>query len=234
MNVAWNFWSEHLPNHRNLPQYSPPSQPSPSPTPIPSPIPSLPVARPPSPQQDIQFHPISVRMFQKNIESLCGKILEITDEISGLDDVDEFIRKVLTRNLKQRRFYTKRRPLRYSDYDEAMIHVRSKLKELLTYLKTYHNDMQNYMTHYVRKKLPSLKLLKDLPKEPEPKPQLDGDILDSLMRDIDEGCLAMAVLEGQTSSRRFRNSFSRKKNMDHYKELKNPHKKTKKHRKFKL
>ena len=182
MNVVKKFWSEHLPNHRNLPQYSPP-QPSPSPTPIPS----LPVARPPSPQQDVQFHPISVRMFQRTIESLCGKILELTDGISGLDDVDEFIRKVLTRNLKQRRFFTKRRPLRHSNYDKAMITVRSRLKELLTYL------------------------------EKTPVGRLDHETLDFYMRQIDEGCLAMAVLKGQTSSRRFR-SFSRLKNMNHHKE----------------
>lgn len=178
MNVAWNFATEHFPIHRESRRYSPPKQASPHPPPS--------VSRPPSPQQDVQPHPISVRLFQRTVESLCGKILELTDGISGLDDVEQFIQKVLTRNLKQRRF-TKRRPLRHSEYDKAMITVRSRLKELLTYL------------------------------EKTPVGHLDHGTLDFYMRQIDEGCLAMAVLEGQTSSRRFR-SFSRRTNMKHHKE----------------
>lgn len=177
MKVAWNFATEHFPIHRESRMYLPPKQPSPPPS----------VSRPPSPQQDVQPHPISVRLFQRTIDSLCGKILELTDGISDLDDVEQFIKKVLIRNLKQRRFFTKRRPLRYSEYDKATIQVRSRLKELLTYL------MKTPVGH------------------------LDHGTLDFYMGQIDKGCLAMAVLEGQTSSRRFR-SFSRRKNMEHYKE----------------
>ena len=189
MNVVGKFWSENLPIHRES-QYSLPEQPSPLPTPS--------VTRPPLPQQVIQ-HRISLRDFQRKVESLCIQILELTDTTSDLKDVGKSIKRILKRASEQHRLLsTKRRPLRRSSYDSAMITIRSNLQNLLDYLIKYNNDTVRYNSTFVRKKLKPSESLKVPSKQPEPPkqpgppnqpgpPKLEDNVLYLYIHQIEKG-----------------------------------------------